>query len=390
MNWIRGKTIGRGSSATVSIATASRSGDVLAVKSAELSQSQFLNREQEILAGLSSPYVIAYKGCCITSENGTVLYNLCLEYAPGGSISDAVRKHGGCLREDMIRNYVHKILLGLDYLHGNRIVHCDIKGPNVLLTSDGVKIADLGCARHVDEVSGEDRSTVTPLAGTPAYMAPEVARGEQQGFPADIWALGCTVIEMATGRAPWVGVLDPVLALYRIGFSGDVPEIPTFLSEQAKDFLSKCLKREPKERWSASELLNHAFLVETESASEEMMSTFNMVTPTSVLDQQYWESEDELDTTWNPTQKRSSNSPMDRIKKLSELSSKIPNWSLDKTWVTVRNNGSKEADLCPNSQYHEDNLQLQNKDAIDENLGETDKFTTGIQSEMIYTGTDIE
>ncbi|KAF5742152.1 hypothetical protein HS088_TW09G00194 [Tripterygium wilfordii] len=355
MDWIRGNTIGRGSSATVSIATATQSGEVFAVKSAEHSQSQLLNGEQGILASLSSPYVIAYKGCSITSENGKLLYNLCLEYAPGGSLSDAVRKHG-CLGEGMIRNYVKRILLGLIYLHSNRIVHCDIKGQNILITSDGLKIADLGCARRVTEVSGEDGSTVTPLAGTPAYMAPEVARGEQQGFPADVWALGCTVMEMATGRAPWVGVLDPVSALYRIGFSGYVPEIPSFLSEQAKDFLSKCLKRDPEERWTAGELLNHGFLEETKSALEEMSTSFNMFTPTSVLDQGLRESEDEFDTTWNPTQKGFSNSPVERIQKLSELSSKFPNWSLDKTWVTVRSNGSKEAELCTNSQKYENKL----------------------------------
>ncbi|XP_028117203.1 mitogen-activated protein kinase kinase kinase 17-like [Camellia sinensis] len=99
------------------------------------------------------------------------------------------------------------------------------------------EIADLGCARLAKHGGN------TVFSGTSVFMAPEVVSGEEQGFPADSWALGCTVIEMATGSPPWPEVNDPVSALYRIGFSGDVPEFPRWFSKPAKDFLSKCLKR---------------------------------------------------------------------------------------------------------------------------------------------------
>ncbi|KAF2304712.1 hypothetical protein GH714_037566 [Hevea brasiliensis] len=216
MDWTRGRTIGRGSTSTVSIAALDQSGQAFAVKSAELSQSEFLQREQRILSALSCPQIIAYKGFDITRENGKLLYNIFLEYAPGGTIMDAIRKHGGWLDESFIRSYTRQILLGLHHLHSNGILHRDIKCHNILVTSDGAKIADLGCAKQVDEVV----ATKTPIAGTPVYMAPEVVRGEHQGFPADVWALGCTVVEMATGRAPWTNISDPVSALYQIGFSG--------------------------------------------------------------------------------------------------------------------------------------------------------------------------
>ncbi|KAK9267232.1 hypothetical protein L1049_009654 [Liquidambar formosana] len=200
-----------------------------------------------------------------------------MEYAPGGTLIDAIRERGGgCLEEATIRSYAR------DMLHG-------LRGSNVLITNDGVKIADLGCAKRVDEVSAVNSTLTGPIAGTPLFMAPEVARGEQQGFPADVWALGCTVIEMATGRAPWADVSDPVSALYRIGFSGDVPEIPESLSKQAKDFLGKCLKRDPGERWSASELVKHAFLEEPNFTSKEIYGS-NSDTPTCVLDQGFWDS----------------------------------------------------------------------------------------------------
>ncbi|KAJ6416310.1 hypothetical protein OIU84_002207 [Salix udensis] len=181
-------------------------------------------------------------------------------------------------------------------------------------------------------------------------MSPEVARGEHQGFPADIWAFGCTFLEMATGQAPWVNVSDPVSALYQIGFSGNVPEIPSFMSQQAKDFLSKCLKRDPQERWSASELLTHDFITDQEPdfALKKVMSRSNVNTPTCVLDQVLWDSIEEVETTWDSTHKSSSLvSPIiERIKQLTEANGEVPIWSWDDTWVTVRSNDQEMVPCC--------------------------------------------
>ncbi|XP_022777423.1 mitogen-activated protein kinase kinase kinase 18-like [Durio zibethinus] len=355
MDWTRGRTIGRGSTATVSIATANLSGHVFAVKSSELSQSESLRREQSILSKISCPQVVAYEGFDISSESGTLLYNLFLEYAPNGTIMDAIHKHGGCLDEAMVRSYTRGILLGLDFLHSSGIVHCDIKGQNILVTDDGVKIADLGCARRADLVSTAARS----FAGTPVYMAPEVARGEQQGFPADVWALGCTAIEMATGRAPWPDVGDAVSALYKIGFSCNVPEIPSNISEQAKDFLSKCLRRDPVERWSATELLAHDFVKESKFPVKETEGS-KLDTPNSVMHRHIWDSMEGLDTIKIPSRKSClTNKPlMKRMQQLGEdnlvLFSKMPNWEWDENWLTVRSNSSLEVETWPSRQNHVD------------------------------------
>ncbi|XVF27917.1 hypothetical protein REPUB_Repub14bG0150800 [Reevesia pubescens] len=357
MGWTRGRTIGRGSTATVSIATADQSGHVFAVKSSELSQSESLRREQTILSKLSCPQVVAYKGCDISSENGKLFYSLFLEYAPSGTIMDVIEKQGGCLDEAMVRSYTRGILLGLEFLHSSGIVHCDIKGQNILVTDDGVKIADLGCARRADVVS----SAAWSVAGTPVYMAPEVARGEQQGFPADVWALACTVIEMATGRSPWPRFADPVSALYRIGFSCDVPEIPNNISKQAKDFLSKCLRRNPVERWSATELLDHDFVKESIFSVKKTDDGSKLETPTSVLHRQVWDSMEELETIQIPSKKNcvTNKSLLERIQQLGEdnhsLTLKKPNWEWDENWVTVRSNSSLEVEMLYNIE-EDDNL----------------------------------
>ena len=341
MDWTRGQTIGRGSSAAVSIATANGSGEVFAVKSAKLSKSEFLQREQKILSSLKSPKIIAYRGFNVSSENGELIYNLCLEFAAGGSLSDHISRRGGRLSQAEIRAYTRQILIGLDYLHSEGIVHCDVKGENVLVTGEGLKIADLGCARFFNDMAGDDW---VPVAGTPAFMAPEVARGEEQGFAADVWALGCTVIEMATGRAPWADVFDPISVLYRVGFSDELPEIPSFVSKEGVDFLGKCLKRDPLERWSASELLNHPFLEGPEPESEFNCECFDLDSPRCVLDLDNGFLESVKDP--NSARESVSDSPGERIRRLSEGSATsfrgMNEWALDEDWVTVRNNCAQE------------------------------------------------
>ncbi|XP_068666677.1 mitogen-activated protein kinase kinase kinase 18-like [Aristolochia californica] len=335
--WIRGPTIGRGSSATVSVAVAGE--EMLAVKSAELARSRFLLREQRILSLLASPRIVRYVGHDITAENGETFFNLMMEYIEGGSLSDLIKLRGGRLEESEIRSVTRGILQGLSYLHGKRLVHCDIKGQNILMGLDGPKIADLGCARWFDGSASDQ-----PIAGTPLYMAPEVARCEAQGFPADLWALGCTVIEMATGRAPWPDAVDPVSALYRIAYSADVPEFPSCFSDQATDFLNKCLRRNPEERWTVDQLIKHPFV--DDFSKQFMESSISTNSPTSILDQGFWDSLDESETEFSLTHFESKIPQYtdERLRRLSGANSPggSPDWTWGEDWITVRGKGEAE------------------------------------------------
>ncbi|KAI5447177.1 hypothetical protein KIW84_014868 [Lathyrus oleraceus] len=332
MAWTRGGIIGRGSTATVYLAEHRYSDQVFAVKSTELHRSEFLKKEQEILSKVKCPQIVDYRGCDVTFENGVHLFNLFMEYASKGTLADAVRNGNG-MEEALVGFYARQILLGLNYLHSNGIVHCDLKGQNVLLMEQGVKIADFGCARRVEEE--------LVISGSPAFMAPEVARGEEQGFPADVWALGCTVLEMITGKMPWQGVSDPAAVLYRVGFSGDVPEIPNFVSEQGRNFLRKCLTRDPNERWSVVELLGHEFVGKfKESVSDSE-------TPTTVLEGGFWDW-DSLETTHDVgstsdccSSNSSSHSSSPRVRILGLCANETV-WEFDDDddeWITVRSNG---------------------------------------------------
>ncbi|CAN6987730.1 unnamed protein product [Brassica rapa subsp. trilocularis] len=335
ITWTRGPVIGRGSTATVSTAI-SNSGEMFAVKSADFSSSAFLQKEQSILSTLSSPHIVKYIGSDVTREKEGLVYNLLMEYVSGGSLHDLIKNSGGKLPEPVIRSYTRQILRGLSFLHERGIVHCDLKSQNVLVEENGVvcKIADMGCAKPVLK-SG--------FSGTPAFMAPEVARGEEQRFPADVWALGCTVIEMMTGSSPWQELNDVVAAMYKIGFSGESPEIPEFISEKGKDFLMNCLENDPKQRWTVEELLKHPFLDDEDVESHLQSSS----SPSTVLDQRFWNSceaskshllsmdhEDpfaDYSGAWD--------SPADRMEQLAgdEFSS-VPDWDTvgDGEWIQVR------------------------------------------------------
>ncbi|KAI7995633.1 Mitogen-activated protein kinase kinase kinase 18 [Camellia lanceoleosa] len=109
------------------------------------------------------------------------------------------------------------------------------------------KIADFGLAKWAGKkLKGKENKP--RLRGTAMYMAPKLILHEEYEPHADIWAIGCTVLQMLTGKEPWKHDKGAEVAtiLFRIGFSKKVPEIPSGLSKEAEDFLKKCLVRDSK------------------------------------------------------------------------------------------------------------------------------------------------
>ncbi|KAL5710148.1 hypothetical protein ACHQM5_020750 [Ranunculus cassubicifolius] len=325
--WTRKNCIGRGSFGKVHIAVNKTDNRIFAVKSvnsytAPPSHLEALENEIQILQSLSSPYIIEYLGNDSTHESSTESYrNLHMEYMYGGSVAD-----GGRIKdEQMVRSYTRHIVSALRYIHSRGIVHSDVKGKNVLLGSKpGVaKLADFGSAKRISKEEG-----MIKAQGTPLWMAPEVIRQEKQGPESDVWSLGCTIIEMITGKSAWKDSESTVV--FRIGFSDELPEFPYRLSELGKDFLSKCLRREPSERWSCEQLLRHPFVSETDICIES--------SPRSILDwanSEFHEDDDEEDQ--EPVQISNDESVIISAKdRISELaSSRGAIWESD-GWDVVR------------------------------------------------------
>ncbi|KAG6937828.1 mitogen-activated protein kinase kinase kinase 19, partial [Chelydra serpentina] len=266
ITWTRGEILGKGACGTVYCGLTSQ-GQLIAVKQVALDTSdkvttekeyQKLQEEVDLLKTLKHINIVTYLGTCLKDN----IVSIFMEFVPGGSVSSIINRFGP-LPEIVFCKYTKQILQGVAYLHKNCVVHRDIKGNNVMLMPNGViKLIDFGCAKRLAWVSlsGTHSEMLKSVHGTPYWMAPEVINESGYGRKSDIWSIGCTVFEMATGKPP-LASMDRVAAMFYIGaHRGLMPSLPDPFSGKAADFVHVCLTRNQHERPSALQLLQHPFM----------------------------------------------------------------------------------------------------------------------------------
>ncbi|XP_039612456.1 mitogen-activated protein kinase kinase kinase 2 [Polypterus senegalus] len=262
-NWRLGKLLGQGAFGRVFLCYDADTGRELAVKQVQFDpespetskEVSALECEIQLLKNLFHERIVQYYGCLRDTQERTL--SIFMEYMPGGSIKDQLKAYGA-LTENVTRKYTRQILEGVSYLHSNMIVHRDIKGANILRDSAGnVKLGDFGASRRLQTIclSGTGIKSVT---GTPYWMSPEVISGEGYGRKADIWSVGCTVVEMLTQRPPWAE-FEAMAAIFKIATQPTNPQLPPHVSDHCRDFLKRILV-EAKLRPSAEDLLRHTFV----------------------------------------------------------------------------------------------------------------------------------
>uniref|UniRef100_A0A671YXR0 non-specific serine/threonine protein kinase n=1 Tax=Sparus aurata TaxID=8175 RepID=A0A671YXR0_SPAAU len=268
-NWDIVETIGKGTYGKVYRVTNKKDGSQAAVKVLDPINDvdEEIEAEYNILRSLSNhPNVVKFFGMFYKSDNqaGGQLW-LVLELCNGGSVTELIKGlliRGQRLQEPVISYILYSALLGLQHLHNNRIIHRDVKGNNILLTTEGgVKLVDFGVSAQLTSARLRRNTSV----GTPFWMAPEVIACEQQydySYDArcDVWSLGITAIELADGDPP-LAEMHPVKALFKI------PRNPSPTLRNPEEwcrsfnyFISQCLIKDFEARPSVTHLLEHPFI----------------------------------------------------------------------------------------------------------------------------------
>ncbi|OXB84654.1 UNVERIFIED_CONTAM: hypothetical protein H355_001131 [Colinus virginianus] len=242
------ETIGKGTYGKVFKVLNKKNGSKAAVKILDPVHDidEEIEAEYNILKALSDhPNVVKFYGMYYKKDvkNGDQLW-LVLELCNGGSVTDLVKgflKRGERMSELIIAYILHEALMGLQHLHENKTIHRDIKGNNILLTTEGgVKLVDFGVSAQLTSTRLRRNTSV----GTPFWMAPEVIACEQQldsSYDArcDAWSLGITAIELGDGDPP-LADLHPMRALFKIP-RNPPPTLqqPELWSSEFNDFINK-------------------------------------------------------------------------------------------------------------------------------------------------------
>jgi tetratricopeptide (TPR) repeat protein len=211
------------------------------------------DREARTLAALNHPNIAAIYGV----EKGTGTTALVMELVDGPTLADRIVQ--GAVPVDEALPIARQIAEALEAAHAQGIVHRDLKPANIKLRRDGtVKVLDFGLAKVADGDPEQARTQLSTVAGgvtrdgqvvgTAAYMSPEQARGLPVDKRTDIWAFGCVVFEIVTGRAAFAGatVTDTLVAVLQ--HEPDWSLLPRSTPEKIRDLLRRCLQKDPARR----------------------------------------------------------------------------------------------------------------------------------------------
>ncbi len=212
-------------------------------------------REAKLLASLNHPNIAAIYG--LEEDSGTRF--LVLELVEGDTLADRLKR--GAIPVEESLKLALQIAEALEAAHEKGVIHRDLKPGNIKVTPDGkVKVLDFGLAKAFAGDGSDVNLSQSPtlslaatqqgvILGTAAYMAPEQARGQEVDKRADVWAFGCVLYEMLTGRQAFKGELMSDVMASVLARDPDYTALQTNLHPKISELIRRCLAKEPKQRW---------------------------------------------------------------------------------------------------------------------------------------------
>ena len=251
-----GQCIGQGSSAVVHAGRHVPTNTWVAIKSINI---YFKDRRRQLqsdlmaLDGFDCPYLIKYYGAYFNEDR----VKLVMELMDLRSARTIIECLGGTLMpEAVLCTVAHGILCGLEYLHvAKNVCHRDIKPDNILFNTSGqIKLSDFGICKTLDS-----DAKCHSFVGTIKYMSPERVKKSEYGCPGDVWSLGLTLFELATGVFPYPNTDNIIVQLEN--FDQVPPQLPANGNHSAEliHFVDCCLKIDPAQRATVPQLLTHSW-----------------------------------------------------------------------------------------------------------------------------------
>ncbi|XP_029731948.1 death-associated protein kinase related isoform X3 [Aedes albopictus] len=250
--------IGRGKFGVVHVCKEKSTGTRLAAKFIQIVKKgdrRNIEREVHMMNVLRHPKIAQLYGAYEFDRT----FCMVMELVEGGELFDRVLDEKFILTEKACSIFMRQICDAIGYIHSNNIVHLDLKPENILcLTESGnrIKIIDFGLAREYDP-----DNKLQVLFGTPEFVAPEVVNFEAISFATDMWSVGVIAYVLVSGLSPFAGEDDiQTMANITIGRYDFLDEAFDTVSEEAIDFINRCLVKEQKERITAEQALKHKWI----------------------------------------------------------------------------------------------------------------------------------